>query len=54
MAEIAEELHITPNAVTVYLPYSRVPYISPEKTKNAMNIRSWRERGAAKNADLTD
>lgn len=54
VAEIAEELHITPKSVIVYLPYSRIPYISTEKTKNAMNIRAWRERVAAKNADRTD
>ena len=42
--EIAADLRMTRNTVLAYLPYSRTPYISPEKTKNARRISAWRAR----------
>ena len=42
--EISGELHINKNTVISYLPYSRTPYISPEKTENAKRIKQCRER----------
>lgn len=42
--EIAEELHIARNTVIAYLPYTRGPYISQKKTKNAMRIKAWRTK----------
>lgn len=42
--EIAEHLHIKRNTVISYLPYIRTPYISPEKTENALRIKKCREQ----------
>lgn len=42
--EIAAALHMGKNTVIAYLPYSRRPYICPQKTKNAARIKAWREK----------
>lgn len=50
--EIAERLRIKRNTVISYLPYSRTPYISPEKTENALRIKKCRERKRDNRAEL--
>lgn len=42
--EIAEQLEISPKAVSGYLPYTKGPYGSLTPTKNAQNIRAYRAR----------
>lgn len=43
-AEISEILHLSKSTVWAYLPYYRTPYISENKTKNAIRIKACRER----------
>ena len=43
-AEIAERLKIKEKTVLSYLPYSKTPYIFPEKSQNAVRIQKCRER----------
>lgn len=42
--QVAHELHLSPEAVSAYLPYERTPYFvgAENKTPNARKIAEWR------------
>lgn len=44
VSEIAMTLRITENAVRAHLPYIRCEYNGENPTKNAINIKKWRQK----------
>lgn len=51
---IAEELELTPSMVAMLLPYDRVVYDVPGKTRNAERCDNWRENSMADRQPITD
>lgn len=51
---IAEELELTPSMVAMLLPYDRVVYDIPGKTRNAERCDNWREYTAAEKQPITN
>jgi len=46
--KVAAELEVTPELVTMYLPYEKVVYDLEEKSGSAKRVARWREKNARK------
>ena len=46
--KVASELGVTPELVTMYLPYEKTVYDLDEKSSNAKRAERWREKNARK------